>query len=164
MTQRQSGRQEGQAQQGQAQQGQTSQGAQATGSQAPSQGRGDATAGTAGRTEAGRAAGTSGTSAAAGAPVTDASALRGVDNDMVGRQVDVDRVKVLRVEGDHGFWIETGGPGIFVLPAGDQQTAVRQGQTVSIEGVILEMPRRMRESAREGNSNERIYIYARSVQ
>lgn len=134
---------------------------QAQGTQGQSPARSDAPAGTSGSTAGAR--GTAGTSGAAGAPLTDASALRGADRNMVGRQVDIDQVKVLRVEGDHGFWIETGGPGLFVLPADRQQAKARPGQTVSIDGVIIEMPRRLREKAREGNSNETIYIYAHGV-
>ena len=137
---------------------------QAQGTQGQSQARTDTPSGTSGSTAGARGTtGTAGTSGAAAAPLTDASALRGADRNMVGRQVDVDQVKVLRVEGDHGFWIETGGPGLFVLPADGQQVKPRQGQTVSIDGIILEMPRRLREKAREGNSNETIYIYAHGV-
>lgn len=147
----------------QTQQGQQSQqGQQAPAARGQGTGTQSATAGTAGRS-ARDASGTTGTSGSAGAPLTDSSALSGADSGMVGRHVDIDRVKVLRVDQDHGFWIETGGQSIFVLPADRQQGTARQGQMVSVDGIILEMPRRLRAKAREGNANDTIYIYAQRV-
>ncbi|CAN5817882.1 hypothetical protein BH24ACI4_BH24ACI4_13280 [soil metagenome] len=83
---------------------------------------------------------------------------------MVGRQVDLERVKVVRLEKDHGFWIESGGRSLFVRPANSQKPNATAGQAVSIDGVLLEMPRRMREKARVAeNANDMVYIYATTI-
>jgi len=53
---------------------------------------------------------------------------------------------------------------VFVLPALKDKTSVQVGDTVSIDGVVLQMPRKMddRLNAPAG-SNDDIYVYATSV-
>jgi hypothetical protein len=80
--------------------------------------------------------------------------------------VVLDNVKVSRAAKDHGFWIDAGGANVFVLPAGyaEQKTTASTGQTLSIEGVVLEMPQSMRDKAREvTNGNDDIYVLATTM-
>lgn len=114
-------------------------------------------------------AGTTGTAGTAGerqAAVTDATSVARGGRNMVGRQVDLDNVKIHRMQGQHGFWIQAGDASVFVLPAshatGTPQASA--GQSVSIDGLVLEMPRSLRNRAPEsGNPNDAIYIYATTV-
>jgi hypothetical protein len=114
-----------------------------------------------------KAVGTSGTTAGAKSPaLSDAAAIAQGDRDLVGRQVDLDAARVSRVAKNRGFWIEAGGASVFVLPADHAQgkTAATAGQSISIDGVVLELPRSMRDQARAAkDANDAIYVYATSV-
>jgi hypothetical protein len=104
-------------------------------------------------------------------PLTDAAAIGKADRlgtDLVGRRVDFDNVQVSRIAKNHGFWIEAGGANVFVLPAqyyaDAKATAPSLGETVSIEGIVLEMPRSMRGKTRDvKNGNDEIYVYATTM-
>ena len=114
------------------------------------------------------AVGTSGkTTAGSGAVLTTAAELGKADGDFVGRRVDLDNVKITRVaKNDAGFWIDAGGTSVFVLPSSApdrKQSAHSAGQTVSIEGVLLEMPRSMRDRARSAEGNDEVYVYANTA-
>ena len=99
--------------------------------------------------------------------LTDAAAIGTGNRDLVGRRVDLDNVKVSRLGKDHGFWIDAGDANVFVLSAqhGNQKPGSRSaGQAVSLEGVVLELPRSMRDKAGTvDNANKDIYIYAMNV-
>lgn len=125
-----------------------------------------------------------------GDPLTDLSAIAGGGQSLIGRQVNLRNVKVAhRAEAPHkGFWVESGGTRVFVKPSTDggsaNQSQPTRDQMVSIEGVVLQMPRAMRnrmesdsggsdsrtgagtsaqpDDTRDG-SNQRIYIYAATV-
>ena len=121
-----------------------------------------------GGNKAEKTVGTSGkTGSEKGAPLTEAVAIGKADKDLVDRRVDLDNVKVTRIAKTHGFWIDAGGANVFVLPARYAEakaTAPSLGQTMSIEGVVLEMPRSMRE--RTGgvkDGNDEIYVYATTM-
>ena len=111
--------------------------------------------------------GTSGKTTDDRRPLTDATAIGTGDRDLVGRRVDLDSVKVSRVGKDHGFWIAAGDASVFVLSAqhADRKPSTRSaGETVSLEGVVLELPRSMREKANTVNdANDDIYVYAMTV-
>jgi hypothetical protein len=64
---------------------------------------------------------------------------------------------------DRGFFAKSGNQVVFVLPMAD--AGVTQGQNLSIEGVVMEMPRHMRDTlnAPSGTFNDDIYIYATKV-
>lgn len=120
----------------------------------------------------GTAAGTTADSAAAtttdskSAAVTDAGALGRGDRELVGRRVNLDGVKVTRRGSQQGFWVDGGGASVFVLPSqpAQGQDAPSSGQSVSVHGVVLEMPRSIREKARATDgANDRIYVYAMTV-
>ena len=118
--------------------------------------------------EAAKAVGTSGGTTGGGRTpaVANATAIGGAGRDLVGRQVDLDAVKVDRAGKNHGFWVAAGEARVFVLPAthAGNDSHPKAGESVSIDGVVLEMPEAMREDARtSGNGNDDIYIYATSV-
>jgi hypothetical protein len=96
--------------------------------------------------------------------LTDAAALGRGDSELVGRHVQLNAVKISRA-GQQGFWIDTGGRSVFVLPAERaRQTTPAAGQSVAITGVVLEMPRSLRDKTRAaGTGNENIYLYATVV-
>ena len=99
------------------------------------------------------------------APLTDAGALARADRTMVGRHVRLDGVKVSRAAKKGGFWIDSGGSSVFVLPADhDKQSAPTAGESVSVKGVVLEMPRSLRDKTRSARSgNDAVYVYATTV-
>jgi hypothetical protein len=111
------------------------------------------------------AVGTSGAAGSSSGAVTDAAAIARGDDELVGRQVDLDGVKVTRAAKQHGFWIEAGGRNVFVLPAQHaQRAAASAGATVSIDGVVLSMPRSLRDKVRADKSgNDAIYVYATAL-
>lgn len=122
------------------------------------------TAGTAG------AAGTTGRAGAAGAargePIASLDDLADARRSSVGRRVDLDRVDVASRSADgKGFWIRAaGGTRPFVLPAQADRAAAAEGQ-VSIEGVVLQMPSRMRDRLDpSGDWNEDVYLFATSLE
>jgi hypothetical protein len=103
--------------------------------------------------------GTSGTSANNNSnAVTDSNQVaRSRDSSLVGRPVNIEGT--VGSPTDQGFWISTpSGERIFVMPA--QKTNVKQGQTATVQGVVLELPEGLRVQL---NGGQRIYIYADKV-
>jgi hypothetical protein len=111
------------------------------------------------------AVGTSGRTA--GSEVTSVATLANGTQDLVGRRVNLDNVKVTRTDPQSGFWIGSGGTNVLVISdtrATKSGAAARSvGQSVSIEGTVLQMPRPMRQRAEAASANDQIYVYARSV-
>ncbi|MEO7270900.1 MAG: hypothetical protein ABIX28_23540 [Vicinamibacterales bacterium] len=120
---------------------------------------------------ASEAVGTSGVSTNAGKSDGDTSALTDVDavgrggSALVGRPVRLNNAKVVNVSAKSGFWVQGNGTNVFVLPAAHAQAkAPAVGQSVSLDGFVMEMPRSLREKTRAGQSgNEAIYVYATTV-
>jgi hypothetical protein len=105
--------------------------------------------------------GTAGTAGSgSSAPITETGQVaQARDKSLVGRRVDLKDASVTGVS-EPGFWISLpSGERIFVLPA--QKTAVRQGQTAAIRGVVLELPEGLR--IKVNAKDEPVYIYADSV-
>ena len=108
-----------------------------------------------------RAVGTSGT-AADGRRLQDLAAVASGGERLVGRQVKLEGVRVTGTADKGGFFVNDAGNRVFVLPSG--HAGVSDGKTVSIEGVVLQMPDDMDERlAPGGDLNDEIYIYATSV-
>jgi hypothetical protein len=101
-----------------------------------------------------------GTSGSNAAPVSDLNQLAAAtDNSLVGRRVDVTST-VSRLDGD-GFWVRApSGAEVFVLPA--TKKAVRAGQTVAIQGTVLETAQQNKETIAKGKNP--IYIFANRVE
>jgi hypothetical protein len=109
-----------------------------------------------------RAVGTSGSGDTGSAP--SAKAIVTGDDSMVGRSVAVNGVAVHALAKDRGFFAKVGDDLVFVLPMAN--AGLTQGQTVSIEGITMAMPRHMRDhlnAPAAGNVNEDVYIYATRV-
>jgi hypothetical protein len=97
--------------------------------------------------------------------VTDPAALgRGTD-DLVGRHVDIGSVVVGSAVADPGgFFIRSGDQHVFVLTAKKGATDLKSGDTVSLQGVVLSMPRDLeRKLTMPDNANDTIYVYATQV-
>jgi hypothetical protein len=94
--------------------------------------------------------------------LTDAAALGRGSDELIGRRVDLDDVAVARLGAKHGFWVNSGGRRVFVLPA-SADARVAAGRSVSIQGMVLEMPRSMRNKNRTADANSDIYVYATTV-
>ena len=108
--------------------------------------------------------GSAGTTPATSGVVSDLSAVAGGNERMVGRSVALDGVAVHAKARDGGFFAKVGNDVVFVLPMVD--AGLTQGQTVSLEGITLAMPRHMRDklnAPNDGTLNEDVYIYATRV-
>lgn len=106
--------------------------------------------------------GTSG--AGASAPALDqVGAVAGGDEELVGRHVNLKNVRISGLAADDGFFVESAGDTLFVLPA-DRAQSVRAGDTVSVQGVVLRMPDRMEDRLKAPDGfNDDIYVYARQL-
>jgi hypothetical protein len=103
-------------------------------------------------------------SAAAPKPLTDAATVGRANRELIGRQVALSNVEVARTGPAHGFWIAAGKEIVFVLPGPDALPAApASGQTISVAGMMLEMPKWLRERSTADAANERVYIYATAV-
>ncbi len=111
---------------------------------------------------AAKAVGTSGTANAS--PLSDLQQIGSSDEQLVGRQVDLDNATVASVASGGGFFVKAGDHNVFVLPAKAGETSVKAGDTVSLTGAVFQMPDRMsdRLSAPQA-ANDDIYIYATQV-
>jgi hypothetical protein len=113
------------------------------------------------------AVGTAGKTGSTGAPVTDIGSLATTrTSDLVGRDVDLTKVPIARVTKEGGFWLQrAGGPAVFVKPAHSVQVTVKEGDTIGLDGVVLEMPRGMRDRlGAPDQANTRIYVYATKIE
>lgn len=120
-----------------------------------------------GQTSQAGTAGTSGrTPAADDRPVlTDVNELAKVtDHRYVGRRVSLSSVRIDRTAKAGGFWIAVGGEHLYVLPT-DQNAKVQAGETVSIDGRVLRLPKQMEDRIERSRhvGNEEIYVYATAV-
>jgi hypothetical protein len=105
--------------------------------------------------------GTAGGSAAA---VTNLSTIANGNDDLVGRRVDLDNIRIESMAKDSGFFVKDGGNAIFVLPAHSDRTSVKASDTVSLSGVVLQMPNAMKSRVNmPSGGNDDIYIYATDV-
>ena len=102
-----------------------------------------------------------GTSGSA-APMSDLAAIAAGGEDLIGRRVTLNGLRIETMASNQGFFAKAGDHTVFVLPADNQ--SVKQGDTVTIEGLVLELPRHM-ENHLKGPSdlNEDIYVYATAI-
>jgi hypothetical protein len=122
------------------------------------------TSGTIGRTTPD----TAGTSGAGMRALTDVSSLGMAGVTMVGRTVDLDNIRVEAVGDGHGIFARAGNQTVFILPTVGERPGVSKGETISVEGTILQMPRvmkdRLQSTAGVTSFNDAIYVYATNVQ
>jgi hypothetical protein len=120
--------------------------------------------GTQGTATTDRPVGTSGTRGSA-APMSDVAALAEADEDVVGRTVNLTNVRVDSKAALGGFYTQAGDATLFVLPAPGQGMTLSKGDTVSLEGFVMQLPRHM-EDRLENESrelNDDVYVYATRV-
>ena len=98
-------------------------------------------------------------------PITDGAALARADEAMVGRRVHLHNVTVKGTARDRGFFVDAGNRSLFVLPGRDGTGSAKpQGGTVTIRGVVLQMPREMDDHLKApGELNGDIYVLATSL-
>jgi hypothetical protein len=110
------------------------------------------------RFQADKPVGTGGANAAN--TITDVSQLaKAADSSTVGRRADLTGT-VAKVE-SNGFWLAAPtGDQVFVMTP--SAPTVRQSQSVTVQGTVLETPRRDRDSAGSG-APHRVYVYAERV-
>jgi len=99
--------------------------------------------------------------------IEDVSQLTTATNEsLVGRSVMLSKVRVARAADKQSFWVSDaqGRDNLLVLPVQPSSVAVTEGDMVTIEGVVLEMPAAWRDkfSTIQG-SDERVYVFASSV-
>ena len=113
--------------------------------------------------ESTKAPDTTGTAASAAA-LNSLEDIASDDEDIVGRHVSLDKVAVTATAKDGGFWVRgPAGTSVFVLPS-DRSATFSNGQQVSLDGVVLQMPRAMDDRLDPGVGwNDDIYIYATAV-
>jgi hypothetical protein len=106
-----------------------------------------------------------GTSGKSGAPaVTGLDALAAGDEDLVGRKVSLKGARIESTAKDGGFFVKAKDASVFVLPAHKEKVSVGAGDTVSVEGVVLQMPRTLEEQLKApAGSNDDIYVFATHV-
>ena len=115
--------------------------------------------------------GTSGGAARTGttgkAAITDAATLARGGEDLVGQEVDLSGLKVDRLAKQGGFFATVQNSTVFVLPTSKDAAPVREGDTVSLKGVVFELSDKMEDRlgapADASGFNDDIYIYARSI-
>ena len=104
-----------------------------------------------------RAVGTAGTAI----PLTEANAIANAGINMVGQPARLTGIRVA-APGQHGFFVRAGNRHVYVLPT--QPVTVTAGDAVTIDGVVLQMPRGMTAQLNgPAGLNERVYIYALNV-
>jgi hypothetical protein len=95
--------------------------------------------------------------------VSDPKVVAKAGVDFVGHEVEL-TVPVHAKAKDRGFFVKAGDTQVFVLPAFTQTGIARAGEHVTIEGVVLQMPRAMHERLDPPQpANDAIYIYATDV-
>lgn len=113
------------------------------------------------RTGADRPVGTSGTTGGTGV-MSDLSSLADADDETVGRTVNLSKVRVTSKASLGGFYTTAGDATLFVLPAPGLGMEFNEGDTVNLEGFVMQLPRHM-EDRLENESrdlNDDIYVYA----
>ena len=114
-----------------------------------------------GSAAADRPVGTSGTTGAAGV-MSDLSSLAKADDDLIGRTVNLSNVRVTSKASLGGFYTQAGDATLFVLPAPGMGMELEEGDTVNLEGFVMQLPRHM-EDRLENESrdlNDDVYVYA----
>jgi len=122
--------------------------------------------GTTGKTDTAKSS-TSGKSMS-GQQITDIGQLTsGQTSKLVGRDVKLSSAKVAQTTQQDRVWIQSpNGQERILVVAADGKSNVTNGQSVQVEGVVLQMPNTMRESLQKQgqNINDQIYVYASTIQ
>lgn len=105
-----------------------------------------------------------GTTGGSSSPLKTLSALANGTEDLVGRRVDLGNLRVDSLAKDQGFFVKDAGKAVFVLPGDPDQSSVKANETVSLSGVVLQMPKAMKRRVNmPSGGNDDIYIFATNV-
>jgi hypothetical protein len=97
--------------------------------------------------------------------LTDVKTIAGGEQQLVGRHVSLAKVAIDNKPMQEGGFLVGDAMKVFVLPALPDQAQVRAGDTVMIEGIILQMPNGMEKRvATDSTVNSNIYIYATRIE
>ncbi|MGE0815677.1 MAG: hypothetical protein AB7O28_10725 [Vicinamibacterales bacterium] len=101
-----------------------------------------------------------------GMPLTSAAVVGAGGDELVGDRVRLQHLRVTHLaDGRGGFYCKAGDTSLFVLPASRPYASVDSGDTVTIDGVILEAPRHMApQGDAPDDTNEDIYVLATGIQ
>jgi len=100
-----------------------------------------------------------------GAPLTTVVAVASAPRTSVGRAVSIKNVVVDAVAAGGGFWVRgPQGRRVFVLPIDRDAHKLKAGQRVSIDGLVLQMPRSMKQRVAAGDPQPAaVYVHATTV-
>jgi hypothetical protein len=97
-------------------------------------------------------------------PLTNVNDVALGDDELVGRRVTLTGIRVDELSAHGGFFVEADSGPLFVLPADGVESDLSSGQTITVEGVVLEAPRNL---ALQGDlpqdTNDDIYVLATNV-
>lgn len=119
------------------------------------------------RPQAAPAAAGAGIAAAASAPIKDPTTVATAEGDLIGRSVDLHDAKVSGVVEGRGFFIGPRERQLFVMTehANHDGPEPRIGQSVSVDGFVMQMPEGMAgKLSAAGVLNRHIYVYATEIQ
>jgi hypothetical protein len=97
-----------------------------------------------------------------GAAIEDIRRIASAGDALVGHRVALAGARVVATR-DRGLVIASGDDKVFVLHEGKEARQPTGGQTVAIEGVVLDMPDDMTERLEADGLNDEVYVYATSV-
>jgi hypothetical protein len=99
--------------------------------------------------------------------VSDLAKLGDGSADLVGKHVSLTGVKIAGTAKNGGFFTNTSNATLFVLPSSADSTTVGTGDTVSVEGVVLQLPRGLKDRLNVPSGakdlNDDIYVYATNI-
>jgi hypothetical protein len=108
-----------------------------------------------------------GTSGRAGAqPLGDLGKIARGGQDLIGRHVQLDEVTVASTAKRRGFFARSAADTVLVLPSSDQDVTVNAGDTVTVEGVVLQLPDGMEREVNapaDSRFNDDVYVLATRI-
>jgi hypothetical protein len=83
---------------------------------------------------------------------------------MIGRRIDITSAKVETVRDPKGFFVRAGDTTLFVMPDKNGEQTVKTGDTVGIQGVLLELPHDLMATIdTPAGARGEVYVFATSV-
>lgn len=99
-----------------------------------------------------------------GSPLTDASAIASGDRSLVGRHVELTGLTVRQLGRNGSFFVDAPGTSLLIVPTSSTPPALREGDPVSVTGVIVRMPDGLEGRLRTPSAfNRDIYIVASEI-
>jgi hypothetical protein len=114
-----------------------------------------------------KAIGTTGTDSATNrGPIDEISTLADGGRSLIGRHVKLPNARVQSIANGGGFYLQGQNGSVFVLPSHKDVSTLQTGDTVSVTGMVLQMPAHARHdrAQRPQDTNTDIYVLAQSVE